>query len=192
VYVLDTQASVEAGAVPLVSTGGVRNLPLPAPPTIWGASSASNWAALISHPSAIIFSLDEAMQKLFDQRPTFSLTSGAQEAPSPLEILPIGPFARLVIVITLLRGLVDYAEGKDRGGYVVRRWIMGVRGNHPNDVLSSESNLFHDEVMAAFGMALTRVRVPCLSLVVMCGYPVYIMSLIVEERLGLRCSLLPG
>lgn len=168
VYLLDVQSSLEGGAVPLVSPRDVRHLPIPASDTFWNAPSAITWCLLATHPTFSIFTLDDAMQKLFDfsAEPENILDSNTQShsnnnadqfvTPSLLDVLTLGPFARLVIVVTILRGLIEYGEGRHRGGYAVQRWITGGQNGHLA-YTGDDPELFHEYVMKAFTKALVRV-----------------------------------
>ncbi|KAF8319372.1 hypothetical protein DL93DRAFT_182816 [Clavulina sp. PMI_390] len=179
VYLLDVQSSIESSAIPLVSPRDVRHLPIPTPDILWSAPNAVTWAMLISHPTFSVFTLDDAMQKLFDfsaEPENINKSPGASPSsagvgspaldsagdattvtPSVLDIVSLGPFARLVIVITILRGLIEYGEGNIRGGYVVQRWITGGQNGH-FAYTGTDPELFHQSVMRAFSRALIRVR----------------------------------
>jgi hypothetical protein len=167
VYLLDTQSSLEIGAISLVSPRDVRHLPLPASNTFWNAPSAITWSLLTAHSTFAIFTLDDAMQKIFDfsAEPEnlnggfgiANIHNGSQNVtPSVLDILTIGPFARQMIIITILRGLIEYGDGKHGGGYVVQRWITGGQNGH-FAYNGDDQELLHQSVMNAFNKALVRV-----------------------------------
>jgi len=80
---------------------------------------------------------------------------GAYVTPSVLDSLAIGPFARLIIIITILRGLLDYGEGAHRGGYAVQRWITGGQNGH-FAYHGDDPELLHQSIMNAFNKALIR------------------------------------
>ena len=82
--------------------------------------------------------------------------SSQNVTPSVLDILTIGPFARLMMIITMLRGLLEYGEGKYGGGYVVQRWITGGQNGH-FAYSGDDQERFHQCVMNAFNKALVRV-----------------------------------
>lgn len=170
VYLLDTQSSIETSSVSLVCPRDVRHLPLPASNTFWNAPSAITWGLLTAHSTFAVFTLDDAMQKIFDFSAELEnlnggfgiahssnvIDSSAEVTPSVLDVLTIGPFARLMMIITMLRGLIEYGEGNHGGGYVVQRWITGGQNGHLA-YNGDDPELFHHSVMNAFNKALVRV-----------------------------------
>ncbi|KAJ1309913.1 hypothetical protein OPQ81_006672 [Rhizoctonia solani] len=120
VYVLDTIACLEAGIPSLVSPRDLSHLALPACDSLWSAGSEVEWAAYAEaggHQTEGI-TLDIAM------RSVFGYDNAAEEGrPDAIVALRLGPFARTVIVMTLLRGLIEFGQGKPRGGVVTHNWI---------------------------------------------------------------------
>ncbi|CAE6430961.1 unnamed protein product [Rhizoctonia solani] len=126
VYVLDTIASLEAGIPSLVTPRDLSHLALPACDSLWSAGSEVEWAAYAEaggHQTEGI-TLDIAM------RSVFGYDNAAEEGrPDAIVALRLGPFARTVIVMTLLRGLIEFGQGKPRGGVVTHNWITnGILG----------------------------------------------------------------
>lgn len=81
---------------------------------------------------------------------------GQSVTPSVLDILTLGPFARQMIIITILRGLIEYGSGVHGGGYVVQRWITGGQNGHLA-YNGDDQELLHQSIMSAFNKALVRV-----------------------------------
>ncbi|CEL51939.1 hypothetical protein RSOLAG1IB_00476 [Rhizoctonia solani AG-1 IB] len=121
VYVLDTIACLEAGIPSLVSPRDLSHLALPACDSLWSAGSEIEWAAYAEaggHQTEGI-TLDIAM------RSVFGCDNAAEEGrPDAIVALRLGPFARTVIMMTLLRGLIEFGQGKPKGGVVTQNWII--------------------------------------------------------------------
>ena len=136
IYLLDALASLETTEAPLILPRDVKHLPIPAPESVWGAKSAEDWARLRSRSEGAPLQLDFILEKLFD----FETEQVNQKTVSPslIDVVELGPFARLIMIITVVKGMIEYGEGKPRGGYVVRRWILG--GKDGWCVFSSNGN----------------------------------------------------
>lgn len=107
-YMMDTIANLDAGVPTLLATEEICHLPLPAPNSIWRASTSKDCLKALNAYEGP--TLDEALQQL--TRP---------ENPSPLSEVRNstrsiygmhGPFARLVMVVALLRGIIDLLDGR--------------------------------------------------------------------------------
>lgn len=153
VYVLDTIASIEADTKSVTSARDMRHLPLPAPPPIWNARTPLEWLdSMRKYP--VIMTLDNMLHKTFDLRTPAPPPSAAGTSPSdpayPIELafadpvdpspsgllrqayagdclgtrVLMGPFARLCVVLTLLKGLIEFGEGKRKGGQVTQIWAV--------------------------------------------------------------------
>ncbi|KAG9011140.1 hypothetical protein FRB94_009066 [Tulasnella sp. JGI-2019a] len=145
VYVLDTIATIEAGTRSVTSPRDMRHLPLPAAPPIWNARTSKEWLdAMQKYPKVI--TLDSMLHMTFDLRtPAPPSNVNSPNAAFPIELafaapnepsasgqgyakhclgtrIPMGPFARLCVVLTLLRGLIEFGEGKRKGGQVTQIW----------------------------------------------------------------------
>ncbi|CDS01350.1 hypothetical protein [Sporisorium scitamineum] len=108
IYTIDTVAHLDAAVPTLLATKEVAHLPLPSPDHIWRAPTASSWnTALAKHDG---LTLDEALQQLLSAEPGNSLL---QETPGQPSLYGAhGPFARLVMVLALLRGIIEMLEGR--------------------------------------------------------------------------------
>ncbi|KAG8925458.1 hypothetical protein FRC01_010138 [Tulasnella sp. 417] len=67
--------------------------------------------------------------------------------------LVIGPFARLITVLTLLRGLIDFGEGKRKGGQVTQIWAIRPEALEKDPNQSLEAN-----ILASYKRAFDRWR----------------------------------
>lgn len=151
VYTLDTIACLEAGIPSLVSPRDALHLAIPASESMWSARTEGEWAALAEAGGyqADGLTLDVAMRSVFG----FD-NAAAEGRPDAIMGIKLGPFARTVIVMTILRGLIEFGQGKPKGGFVTQYWIMrglmGVSGNIVD----------HDMVVSVYMRALAKVRVP--------------------------------
>jgi hypothetical protein len=182
IYFLETVAAFENMRAPLVGACDVKHLPIPVAPSTWKATTSRAWASLMPPPPAIPFTLDSVMDKLFD----FSVTSadGSPAPPCFLDVYELGPFARLVMIVTLTRGIIEFGEGKQMGGYLVSRWILGERG-------AGDARLQYDATSPAFSLqiidilhkALGRVSFFFSKVIIVTPNDASILS--VEDRVGL-------
>ena len=152
VYILDTLASLETLAVPQVPTRDIRHIPLPFANFIWTAPNSEEWRKHIMTYEAIGTTLDEAMHCL--SRP---LGPGSE---SKLFTTTIGPYARHILCLTMLRGLVEYGQGKPKGGYVTRRWVLP----RPADPRPQSFDEIHTHVINSYTTMLDFVRISLLLL----------------------------
>lgn len=115
---------------------------------MWSARTEGEWAALAEAGGyqADGLTLDIAMRSVFG----FD-TAAAEGRPDAIMGIKLGPFARTVIVMTILRGLIDFGQGKPKGGFVTQFWVMrglmGING----------SMVDHDMVVSAYMRALAKV-----------------------------------
>ncbi|CEH16099.1 FOG: Zn-finger [Ceraceosorus bombacis] len=121
--VLDTVASLDTSQSFALKLEELGHLPLPSPDTLWRAPNADAWRRALNAYRGPTF--DESM---------FDILSGdGEEGVSPGKTHPSvfgphGPFARLVIVSTLLRGVLHLLEGrtlKVSTPSPLERWMQG-------------------------------------------------------------------
>ncbi|KAF8344216.1 uncharacterized protein EI90DRAFT_3028766 [Cantharellus anzutake] len=158
VYLLDFMASLEVAAAPLVSPRDVEHLPVPAPQSAWGARSAQDWLRFQYRSEGVPFPLDFIMGKLFDFE---TEEVDAKSVPlSLLDVVDLGPFARLIALITVARGLIEYGEGKSRGGYVIQRWVVqGGDAWWSANVFNPDTEETHGRILTIFALALERWKI---------------------------------
>lgn len=149
VYILDTIACLEASIPSLVSPSDLSHLPLPACESMWSAMSDVEWFAFATTDGYQTegITLDVAMQSVF------GYDNAAMEGrPDPITGLKLGPFARTIIVMTLLRGLIEFGQGKPKGGVVTQTWIT-------NGLLALKGiPVSQNWVVATYMRALAKVR----------------------------------
>ncbi|WVW81575.1 hypothetical protein I302_103570 [Kwoniella bestiolae CBS 10118] len=120
VYQLDTVSALESNIPCILSSCELSYLPLPAPDTLWKAPTAVEWLKAVKKYRPMC--LDESMRRVFFL-PTFGSFDNLHEKADTkyynlLNTHDFGPFARLAMVLTLLRGVIDIGEGKrDRGDW---------------------------------------------------------------------------
>jgi len=68
----------------------------------------------------------------------------------------LGPYARLILILTILRGLVAYGQGKPKGGYVTRRWILPKQAEEPFPQMDGVQ--LHSFIIASYGRMLDSWR----------------------------------
>ncbi|KAJ1026399.1 hypothetical protein NDA13_003780 [Ustilago tritici] len=108
IYAMDTVAHLDAAVPTLLATKDLAHLPLPSPDYIWRAPTATTWhKALKGYEGP---TLDDALQQLL------SNDSGNSPEEEPADMPSIyglhGPFARLAMVLALLRGIIEMLEGR--------------------------------------------------------------------------------
>ncbi len=152
IYTVDTVAHLDAAVPTLLATKEIAHLPLPTPDYVWRAPTASSWSkALAKHRKGL--TLDEALQQLLSSdagSPPASETAGLPSLNGSH-----GPFARLVMVLALLRGIIEMLEG--RATRVAKpsslgKW-MKLAGVQSNGTASSK-----DSAVAMYKKALARWR----------------------------------
>jgi hypothetical protein len=93
----------------LLSTKEVAHLPLPSPDALWRAPTSTVWSKALEQYRAP--TLNEALHQLLVAGETDSMSPpGVAEEPSIYG--EHGPFARLVMVLALLRGIIEMLEGR--------------------------------------------------------------------------------
>ncbi|KZT52696.1 hypothetical protein CALCODRAFT_511889 [Calocera cornea HHB12733] len=132
VYILDTLSSLESSIPAIVHPNHIAHIPLPAPDLLWQASTAQEWGmAMTVHHAAQGVTLDQAMQDILRPVPSHNpdVGSGAESAATSAgddaKFAEMGPFARIVVILTLVRGLMTFGEGEKAGGPVTKRWALG-------------------------------------------------------------------
>ncbi|KAG8925838.1 hypothetical protein FRC02_009372 [Tulasnella sp. 418] len=148
IYLLDTVAALESGIPPLVSPRDMRHFPLPAAPPVWNARTPQEWYPLLKkHFTGV--TLDTMVSK------SFYLES--LEPPAEFVCLGtrvhIGPFARLAVVLTLLKGLLDFGEGARKGGPVTQMWAV-----HPEALDADPVKGLESCILNSYQRAFTRWR----------------------------------
>jgi hypothetical protein len=120
VYQLDTICAVECNIPCILSSTELAHLPLPAPDSLWKAATAEDWLTAVRGYRPM--TLDEAMRRIFFL-PTYGAFDALHEKADTkfynlLNQTELGPFARVAMILTLLRGIMDVGEGKrDRGDW---------------------------------------------------------------------------
>jgi len=112
----------------------MRYVPLPAPNSVWSARTAQEWAANVRCNKSVCQTLDYMLNKTFHvgtPRVNPNLGLPIPEGTSILSPydclgtrLHLGPFARMAMIMTLLRGLLEFGEGKRKGGMVTQLWVL--------------------------------------------------------------------
>ncbi|KAK0531416.1 hypothetical protein OC834_002962 [Tilletia horrida] len=105
-YIVDTVAHLDTGATMIVASQDVVHIPLPTPDYIWRATTPETWYVALENYRGP--TLHEALHQL--------LGPGTEEIPPVKEMPSIvgahGPFARSVMMFTLLRGVLALMEGR--------------------------------------------------------------------------------
>jgi hypothetical protein len=165
-YMFDTLCSLESGIPTSISPPEVAAMPLPASDTVWKAQSAAEWnQALMAYQPA---TLEDCMVGLFKVKSWTVYGGPAPEAvtDSPdktciLDRTDFGMFARYMMILTLLRGILDIGHGKRATGDW--RAVTGLWTDSPEDKPALEglgdphATLTLSEVVDLYGVALHRV-----------------------------------
>lgn len=147
-------------------------MPLPAPDSIWKAETAEEWLKAIKNYRPM--TLDEAMRRIFFL-PTYGAFDNMHEKADTkyyhlLNESELGPFARVAMMLTLLRGVIDIGEGKrDRGDWrdLTDLW-MGCSWLKPaQKMLASDGSdlgqVTRESLRGRFALGLQRVSRRCLA-----------------------------
>ncbi|RXK37673.1 hypothetical protein M231_05085 [Tremella mesenterica] len=167
VYLLDTISALESSLQCILSPSELCLLPLPATDALWRAETAEQWLAAAKE--ARVMTLDEAMRRLFFL-PTYGSFEEMHEKADTkgLNLLcefELGPFARVAMIISLLRGVIDIGEGKrDRGDWrdLTDLWV-NCSWLKPGTKMLSQTGadigpVSRESLRGRFGMALQRWR----------------------------------
>lgn len=149
VYVLDTIACLEAGIPSLVSPRDLSHLALPACESMWSARSDIEWAAFAEAGGYQTegITLDIAMRSVFGYD-----DAAAEGRPDAITGVSLGPFARTAIVMTLLRGMIEFGQAKPKGGVVTHTWIT-------NGLMATKGGpVSQNWIIATYMRALAKVR----------------------------------
>jgi len=178
VYHLDIVSALESN-IPCILTGcELGCMPLPAPDSIWKAESAMAWYTAMKKFRPM--SLDEAMRRIFFL-PTYGAFDTLHENADTkfyclLNESEYGPFARVAMVITLLRGIIDIGEGKrDRGDWrdLTDLWISCSWLKPGKKMLDSAGNdlgrVTQESLRQRFTLGLERVSNGTVSDVEVCA-----------------------
>lgn len=166
-------------------------MPLPAPDSIWKAETAEDWLKAIRNYRPM--TLDEAMRRVFFL-PTYGAFDQMHEKADTkfyhlLNESELGPFARVAMILTLLRGIIDIGEGKrDRGDWrdLTDLW-MGCTWLKPaQKMLASDGSdlgqVTRQSLRERFSLGLQRV---CPLPLVCSGSEWTMTDLVVARRMGL-------
>ncbi|PWN52700.1 hypothetical protein IE53DRAFT_258996 [Violaceomyces palustris] len=128
IFTMDTVASLDAGIPTLLTPEELCHLPLPSPDMIWRAATVKTWRANLDSYAGP--SLDDALHQLLsDDASNYGISIyGAH-----------GPFARLVMVVALLRGIISLLEGRSHRvprPSPLQAWIQVEGADGPDTVVS--------------------------------------------------------
>lgn len=117
ILIMDTVASLDAGLPVQIGFDEVVHLPLPSPDTVWRAPNSETWRKNLERYRGPTF--DEAMSDLLaprqsDDEALAQSTDKDASTRAPTVFGGHGPFARLVMVIALLRGIIHLLEGRSK------------------------------------------------------------------------------
>jgi hypothetical protein len=163
---LDTISALESCIQCIIAPAEISHMPLPAPDSIWKAETAEDWLKAIKN--YLPMTLDEAMRRIFFL-PTYGAFDTLHERSDTkfyhlLNESELGPFARVSMILTLLRGIIDIGEGKrDRGDWrdLTDLW-MGCSWLKPSHkMLASDGSdlgpVTRDSLRERFSLGLQRV-----------------------------------
>lgn len=132
----------------MISPRDMRHMPLPAAAPIWNARNPQQWLQSMQDYS-LFMTLDTLMNKTFDVEGHGKFSGVCPNLAAATDRLAVGalglfgpptrstyspdcfatrifagPFARLCLVLTLLRGLIEFGEGRRMGGQVSQIWAI--------------------------------------------------------------------
>jgi len=105
-FLVDTVAHLDTGASMVMCVDDVAHIPLPSPDFVWRTMTPERWMEALERYEGP--TLAEALHQL--------LGPGSEEIPRPTRGVSIvgshGPFARLMMMLSLLRGILFLMEGR--------------------------------------------------------------------------------
>ncbi|KAF8344289.1 uncharacterized protein EI90DRAFT_3029088 [Cantharellus anzutake] len=148
VYTLDTLAHLESNAIAHIPPRDLRHIPLPYPDSAWNAPTADGWASAMSAFGWTSRTVDDGMYAI----------SASDGSPEQWNIFrkKIGPYARHILILTILRGIVAYGRGEPGGGYVTKRWVLA--GRNGDRVAPTENISRHNYIISAYWRMLNFWR----------------------------------
>lgn len=157
-YLFDTLSIIETGSQAGISFFEVATFPLPVPDTIWQAQTAQEWErAMRMCPHT---TLNTAMRDHFSTCTSSTTSPPGCETSTDMNTLLLrndfGMFARLIMVVTLLRGLILLAQGDPQGGEFLHAWGVNLTA-----CVNGKNTLAK---VKAYGHALSKVSTPRLVL----------------------------
>lgn len=154
VYTLDSLASLDVGSSVNVETRDIHHIPLPCNHSIWGAPTAEAWYDRLSDYGLGGVTLDDTMMCMSVVVLQKDFTAGSN---MPLYKRNMGPFARHVTVLTVLRGIIEYGKGKPKGGYITKRYIWPAIEKKG---ISGDALATHNAIIAHYNQTLNNVSLP--------------------------------
>ena len=134
IFAMDSVAHMDAGITVQVVPHDLEHLPLPSPDSIWRAPNTEIWKQALEKYRGPTFG--DAMRELFAS-PT-GLDWGREENSSIPSIRGRhGPFARLSLVLALLRGVIHCVDGHEKGvpsASPLQMYIQDARGSASDKV----------------------------------------------------------
>lgn len=175
IFLLDTVASLDAGLPALIELSELQHLPLPAPDTIWRASSAENFSSALKSYKGLTLgaALEELLRSHTDEEDEERSIAEKSEMDTDVRDGPLdskasqsanrligghGPFARLLMILPILRGIVHLlqsrAEKAAEKPSPLEAWFTP---SAPGSSISNE-NESEDKQVEFFKRALSRWR----------------------------------
>lgn len=160
-FIMDTVASLDAGGPTLIELDELVHLPLPAPDTIWRASDPKSFRDALEKDSGLSFfhAIKELLRPAEEGEDEESSApdgieaeaapQSSQPSTGPLSMLngPLGPFARLVILLPILRAILHVLQQRrsfDRAANVkpspLELWLTANRSTAAKRKRSSQSH----------------------------------------------------
>ena len=167
VYHLDTVSALESNISCILSPCEIAQVPLPAPDSLWKAETAEEWLVAVKKYRPM--TLDEAMRRSFFLPTCGTFDKLHEKADTKyynlLNQTELGAFARLAMILTLLRGVIDVGEGKrDRGDWrdLTDLWVSCPWQKPRKTMLASDGEdlgpLSEEGLRRRFASALEKVR----------------------------------
>ena len=166
VFHLDTVSALESNIPCILTACEISLVPLPAPDSLWKAETAEDWFRAVKNYRPM--ALDEAMRRIFFL-PTYGAFDALHERADTkfynlLNESELGPFARVAMTLTLLRGIMDIGEGKrDRGDWrdLTDLWVSCSWLRPTSRMLSSDGKdlglVTRESLRERFALGLERV-----------------------------------
>lgn len=128
-WILDTVSCLDEDLPTKLTFEDVRHLPLPSPDTIWRTSTVNSWRSALDEYRGP--TVEQAMRQLFSGKnesnfngepsPPTSVSNSdgkkVEDSEGPTIFGSHGPFARLILIIAILRGMLEMVDsGRNQSG----------------------------------------------------------------------------